>query len=298
MKRLFTLIVAALACCATAVPVFGAEVVCTTTIVGDVVSQIARGDVQVVVLFPPDTDPHAFEPRPQDVVTLQQADLVFINGLDLEAGLSPILKSIQTPIVSLSDGIQGLMPMTNTTSQDSVTYDPHVWFDPTLVMEWVSEIADQLSQLVPSAETAIRDRAATYQQDLVDLDTWIQDTISTVPADRRKLVTDHRALGYFAQRYGFEQVGALIPGYSSLAEPSARDLANLVTVIQDLSVPAVFVGDTVNPTLAEQVTADTHTKLVFLYTGALSKPDGAAATYLDFMRYDTNAIVGALGEGS
>ncbi len=290
MKGSLALWIVGLVCCAV-LPVYAVDVVCTTTIVGDVVHQIAGEDAQVNVLLPPDTDPHDFEPRPQDVVALHEADVIFINGLDLEAGLDPLLGSIDTPVVSLSEDIEGLLPVDDS---DHSAYDPHVWFDPTLIMEWIPRIADQLSQLLPALKQTFHDRAAAYLQELSDLDAWIQASVDSIPSDRRKLVTDHRVLGYFARRYGFEQVGTVIPGYSSLAEPSARDLAALESTIEALSVPAVFVGNTVNPSLSNQVSADTDTKLVFFYTGSLSTLDGPAATYIDFMRYNTTVIVGAL----
>ena len=100
--------------------------------------------------------------------------------------------------------------------------------------------------------------------------------------------------GYFASAYGFEQVGTLIPGYSTLAEPTAQELAQIEDAIHDLKVKAIFVGNTINPTLAERVTEDTGTQLVLIYTGSLSASDGEAGTYLDYMRYNTSAFVDAL----
>ena len=275
------------ACCllyGTGTVMLGAEVLCTTSIIGDVVRQIAGEDIDVLVLLGPDTDPHSFQLRPQDLVALQRADLVFVNGLDLEAGLSNILESIEDHVVSLSADLPGLL------AGDHDAHDPHVWFDPTLVSAWVDVIEDQLSQLVPSLESRFQTRAATYQSDLAALDGWIQSILEEIPADRRLLVTDHHVYGYFAGRYGFEQVGTVFPGLSTLSEPSARELAELVSTIESLDIPAIFVGTTVNPSLAQQIASDTGTRIVFMYTGALSDPNGPAGTYLDFMRYTANAI--------
>jgi ABC-type Zn uptake system ZnuABC Zn-binding protein ZnuA len=111
------------------------------------------------------------------------------------------------------------------------------------------------------------------------------------------LVTDHRVLGYFAARYGFRQVGAVVPGFSSLAEPSARELAALEAQVEALDVPAIFVGTTVNPALAERVAADTGAAVVPIYTESLTPPGGPAPSYLELMRYNVAAIVGALGGG-
>ena len=284
-------VVGLIACCllhSVGIIVRGAEVLCTTSIVGDVVRQIAGKDIDVFVLLGPDTDPHSFQLRPQDLVALQRADLVFINGLDLEAGLSNILESIENHVVSLSADLSDLL------AGDHDAYDPHVWFDPTLVSAWVDIIGDQLSHLVPSLESEFQTRAATYQRDLAELDVWIQSTLDEIPADRRLLVTDHHVYAYFARRYGFEQVGTVFPGLSTLSEPSARELAELVSTIESLDIPAIFVGMTVNPSLAQQIASDTGTRIVFMYTGALSDPNGPAGTYLDFMRYTASAILEGL----
>ncbi len=283
-----------IACCLLSVGVIalGTEVLCTTSIIGDVVRQIAGEDIDVLVLLGPDTDPHSFQPRPQDLVALQRADLVFINGLDLEAGLSNILESIEDQVISLSANLPGLLA---TDDVDHGAYDPHVWFDPILVSAWVDIILNQLGQLVPSRKSEFQTRAATYQSDLAALDTWIQAVLEEIPADRRLLVTDHHVYGYFARRYNFEQVGTVFPGLSTLSEPSARELAELISTIESLDIPAIFVGTTVNPSLAQQIASDTGTRIVFMYTGALSDPNGPAGTYLDFMRHTANAILEGLG---
>jgi len=270
----------------------GTEVLCTTSIVGDVVRQISGEDIDVLVLLGPDTDPHSFQLRPQDLVALQRADLVFISGLDLEAGLSDILESIEDHVVSLSVDLPDLLAADD---EDHGGYDPHVWFDPTLVSAWVDIIVDQLSQLIPSLESEFKARAATYQSELAALDEWIQSVLEEIPEDRRLLVTDHHVYGYFAQRYDFEQVGTIFPGLSTLSEPSARELADLVSTIESLDIPAIFVGMTVNPSLAQQIASDTGTEIILMFTGALSDANGAAGTYLDFMRYTANAILEALG---
>ena len=115
-----------------------------------------------------------------------------------------------------------------------------------------------------------------------------------MPPARRRLVTDHTAFTYFCAAYGFEQVGAVVPAYSTLAEPSAQELAALQEAIDQYNVPALFVGNTVSPDLAQQVANDTGTQLVFLYTGSLSEAGGPADDYISFMEYDVSAIVDAL----
>lgn len=275
----------------------GMNVVCTTTIIGDIVTQIAGDRATLTVLFSPDMDPHAFEPRPQDLVTLQRADIVFINGLDLEAGLAAILEPLGPAVVSLSQTLPGKIASEGSDGDDDHgPVDPHVWFDPTLVSRWIDVIADHLVNCDPSSESEFRARAAAYQAELADLDVWIFESLDQIPPEHRRLVTDHHVFGYFEARYGLEQVGTVFPGLSTLSEPSARDIAELVSTIESLNVPAIFVGTTINPSLAQQIAADTGIRVVSLYTGALSESDGPAATYLDFMRYTVNALVDGLSD--
>ena len=136
--------------------------------------------------------------------------------------------------------------------------------------------------------------AQAYRASLQELDGWIREQVAGVPEQNRRLVTDHASFSYFAHQYGFEQVGAVFPGYSTLAQPSAQDLAALEDAIREFDVKAVFVGNTVNPALAEQVAQDTGTRVVFMYTGSLSEPGGPAGDYLAFMRYDVRVMVEAL----
>jgi ABC-type Zn uptake system ZnuABC Zn-binding protein ZnuA len=277
------------------------RIVCTTTIVGDVVSRIAGNGNELTVLLSVDADPHAFEPTPRDLVAIAQADVVFLSGAGLERNLDPILENASGVVVALSDNLNLLLldaadheDSGHETGGDRV--DPHVWFDPTYVGAWVDLIVDTLSEQDPGGASEYRARGDDYQSELAELDAWIQDRLSGLPEERRRLVTDHAVFGYFAARYGFKQVGTVFPGLSSLSEPSARGLASLEEAIATLGVPVLFVGTTVNPSLAEQIAADTGTRIVTLYTGSLSEPGGPAGGYLDLMRYDVTAIVEGLSE--
>ena len=133
-----------------------------------------------------------------------------------------------------------------------------------------------------------------YLTELDALDREIRQAVSAIPAEDRKLVTDHDELGYFADEYGFTVVGTIIPGASSLAEPSAAQLAELLDRVQAEDVPAVFVSSVVNPSLVETFAADAGIRVVTLYAHSLTPPDGPAPSYLDLMRYNAEAIVAAL----
>ena len=172
--------------------------------------------------------------------------------------------------------------------------DPHTWTNPGNVSIWVDTILQELIKIDPENSDLYRANASGYQVDLDELDKWIRDQVSRVPEGKRILVTDHAMFGYFAEAYGFNQVLALIPGFSTLAEPSAKELAEIEDAIKALDVKAVFVGKTVNPSLAERVVEDTRTQLIFIYTGSLSEPGGEADNYLDYMHYNTIAFIGPL----
>jgi manganese/iron transport system substrate-binding protein len=273
------------------------KVLATTTIVGDVVSQVGGENISLTTLLPPGSDPHSFQPTPQDAVKVAEAQLIFINGLGLEQFLNPLIENAGStaPVVTVSDQIQahpGIIEPGQ--SQPDTRQDPHVWMDPNNVMLWVDTIEKTLTAQDSTHAQAYQANAAVYRKQLQDLDAWIREQVAQIPEANRKLVTDHVIFGYFAARYGFEQVGAVIPGYSTDSQPSAQELASLEDAIKALGVKAIFVGDTVNPSLSEQVAQDTGTRLVFIHTGSLTGPDGNAPTYLDYIRYNVSAIVNAL----
>lgn len=279
-----------------ALPVDGKlHVVATTQIVGDVVRSVGGAAVVVTSLLPVGADPHTYEPTPEDLRTVAAAQVVFENGLGLEASLMKVLAAAGegAVMVSLSEG---LVPRSwaATPSAGPVGADPHVWFDPTYVSSWADNAARALAALDPPQAALFRANADAYQVQLRDLDQWIKAQAATIPQAKRELVTDHDELGYFAARYGFQIVGAVIPSYSTIAEPSAQEISRIETAIQQLGVKAVFVGTSVNPTLSRRVTQDTGTRLVPLYTESLSAPDGPAGDYVSLMKYDVQAIVDAL----
>ncbi|MCB0202845.1 MAG: zinc ABC transporter substrate-binding protein, partial [Anaerolineae bacterium] len=279
------------------------KVIATTTIVGDVVRNVGGDAIDLTVLLSVGADPHGFEPAPADIAAVNSADLVFINGLELEHFLEPLLENAGggAPIIAVSDGIT---PIDGTEEHEEDTShadeddhggnDPHTWTDPNNVMVWVDNIQQTLSQLDPANEQSYAANATAYKAELQTLDGWIRGQVSRVSEDNRKLVTDHAVFGYFANQYGFEQTGAVIPGYSTLSEPSAQDVARLEDTLRSFGVRAIFVGNTINEALAQRVADDLAIQLVQIYTGSLSAADGPAASYLDYMRYNTEAIVNAL----
>lgn len=294
----------------------GAEklnVVATTTLVGDVVRNIGGDAIQLSVLLPIGIDPHRFEPTPQDAALLAEADLIVANGAGLEEFLDRLLESAagDVAVIYASEGIALMESVEEHHHEGEEGHeseeahegeeehiheggDPHVWMDPNLVLVWVDNIEQALSKQDPINASIYKANADSYRKQLVELDAWVRQQVEQVPQANRRLVTDHKSLGYFAARYGFEQVGAVIPSVTSLAEPSAQELAALEDAIRNQGVKAVFVELSVNPSLAQRIAEDTDVHLVEIYTGSLSESDGPAGNYLDFMRYNVRAIVNAL----
>lgn len=279
---------------ATAVPAL--SVVATTSIVGDVVRAVGGTRVGVHVLIGPDSDPHRHKPSPGDLAALERAAIVFENGLHLEAALEPLLggSASRGRRVVVSDGIATLSAGAGDGEVADGAPDPHVWWDPIRVAVWADNIAAALAAADPAGADGYAARAAAYRGELEALDAWIRTAVETVPPARRVLVADHGVLGYFAVAYGFEVVGALVPGLSTAAEPSAKDLAALEATLAEAGAAVIFVGEAVPSALAARVAADTGARIVPLRTEALSGPDGPAPTYLAFMRYNVGAIVDAL----
>ena len=272
------------------------QVIATTTILADVVNNIGGDHIRLDTLLPVGVDPHSFQASPQDLSRLAQAEIIFINGAGLEEFILPLIENANpsASLVDASGGIAFLTPATVETDEPRQEADPHVWTDPNQVMIWARNITQALVEIDPQNTAAYQANAENYVRSLNELDTWIQEQVSLVPPERRKLVTDHQTLEYFAERYGFDQVGAILPGVSTLTEPTAQELATLEDAIQSLGVKAIFVGTTVNPALARQVANDTGTRLVSIYTGSLSESGGPADTYLDYIRHNVNAITEAL----
>lgn len=281
------------------------QVVATTTIVGDVVKQIGGDAIDFKVLLPVGADPHAFEPTPQDVARIAGARVIFANGAGLEGFLDSLLTNAggKAEIVRVSDGItlrqmQGADEDGHAAAAEAGHEhsggDPHVWTDPNNVLVWTRSVEGALSRLDAKNAALYRANAEAYRAKLQELDTWVCAQVAQVPVANRRLVMDHEAMGYFADRYGFEQIGSVLPGFSTLAEPSAQELAALENAIRTQRVRAVFVDTTVNPSLSQRVAADTGAKLVPLYSGSLSAQGGEAGTYLDYMRHNVSAIVEAL----
>ncbi len=274
------------------------KVVASTSIVGEFVHKIGGDHIDLTILIPPDSDPHTFEPRPQDIAAISEAQIVFINGLGLEEALVPVIDAnIQGKLVEVSQDINKLQLQNNDPDHLEETHDswdPHTWMDPMNIVQWTNTIEATLIEFDAENTEAYRSSTALAQNDLEVLDKWIQDQVTQIPMDRRKLVSDHQIFGYFARRYDFELTGLVISSFSTNASPSAQEIAQLQNEIKGSSVPAIFVSHTANPKIAEQIANDLGVKIVQIFAGSLSQPGGDADTYDKYMRFNVAQIVEAL----
>lgn len=292
---LAALIAAALTACATpadARPV----VVVTTNILGDVVGELVGGQARVVTLMKPNADPHSFEISAQEAATLRDADLLVSNGLGLEEGLQQHLDAaVAADVPSFVAG--GAIEVLDYREGDAAGMpDSHFWTDPARMVDVVDALEPALVALDGvDADTLAADVAA-YRDELMALDAEMTSAFARIPDDRRALVTNHHVFGYLADRFDFDVVGAVIPGGTTLAAPSASDLADLVDAVEETGVPAVFAEssspDRLVQALAEE--ADVHVEVIALFTESLTAEDGGAPDYLTMMRVNTARITSGL----
>ena len=277
------------------------EVVATTTILGDIAANIVGSDGTVETLLPIGASPHDYQASAQQAAALQTADLVLANGLSLEEGLLDVLESAEADganILTLAPLLDPI-PFTGGVHDDheheeDEATDPHVWLDPLRMGDAAFLIADQLNALNPTVDW--EERAGEYVAQLIAAHEQTISILSTIPASNRKLVTNHGSFGYFAERYGFEVVGIVIPGGSTLADPSSAELTALVEEIERTAVPAIFAETTESSALAEAIAAETgaSVEVVELYTGSLGEDGSGAETLIGLLLTNAERIAAAL----
>lgn len=279
-------------------------VVATTTILGDLSSNVVGEDATVIVLMPIGADPHDFRPSAAQVAAINDADLVVANGLFLEEGLEDVLEAASDDGVNVLEVGERLDPLPfdgdhegdheEEGDDEHGSLDPHFWFDPLRLAEAASVIAEELSVIAP--DTDWMSRAQSYAQTLAATDEEIIEMLSDIPESRRRIVTSHGSLGYFADRYDFDVIGTVIPAGSTVASPSSDELAALVHVMRSEGVSVIF-GETTQPELlARAVAAELgqEVEVVSLYTGSLGEPGTGAETLIGLLRTNATRITEAL----
>jgi zinc/manganese transport system substrate-binding protein len=277
-----------------------ATVVVTTTILGDVVAELVGDAATVEVVMPPNVDPHDFAPSAQQAARLREADALVVNGLGFEEGLLDTIEGAEADgvaVISATDGVD-LLEYGEAHDDDHGHEgdDPHFFSDPQRMAAAAQHLADELAEEVDGLDgDDFRQRVAAYVAELEALDAEVEGILDAVPDERRVLVTNHEVFGYFADRYGFEVLGVVIPGGSTLAEPSARDLGDLADEIAEVGVPAIF-AEASSPSALADALADEGADVVVvdLFTESLGEDGSGAETYLDLVRTNAQRIAAAL----
>ncbi len=269
------------------------SVLAMESFLGDIAQNVAGSRLNVNTLLPVTIDPHEYEPKPQDVIRIAQSQVLIVNGLGYETWLQKTMDALggQRLVIVATNGLTA----NPDTSGEHPEGDPHMWMDPLKTITYVENIRDGLSQADPAGKAIYAKNAAAYIAQLQALDQWVKQQVGQLPVDKRLLVTNHDALGYYAQEYDFKVVGAVIPTITTDASPSAQQLASLIETIKQTGAPAIFLDIGENQNLADQIASDTGAKVITdLYVESISGPDGPAPTYIDMIKYDTTTIINAL----
>lgn len=257
--------------------------VATTTQVGDFVREVGGEAVEIEQLLQPNSDPHDYEPRPSDVQAVAEADVIYASGDDLDGWIEEVAADSGTDADVVDLG--GVTPI-------RLADDPHWWHDPRNAEAAVAEVERTLVQVDPSQRKKLAANAAAYEKELKALDAGIAACIDSVPADERKLVTDHDAFNYFANRYGIEVVGAVIPSQTTQAQPSAKELSELADTIEAEGVKAIFPESSLSSKVADAIAAQTGVSAEYTLYGDTLGPEGSdGATYLEMEETNADAVV-------
>lgn len=267
------------------------EVVASFTVLADMVRNVGGDKIELHTLVGPGGDPHTYEPSPADARAVRAADLVFVNGLGLEGWMERFIKAAGykgRPVVA-SQGIRTL-----TMDEDGKrVLDPHAWNDAANGITYVRDIAKALAAADPADAATFEKNAKAYEASLAAVDSDTKAAITALPPERRKILTTHDAMGYFAKAYGISIVSPL--GVSTEGEPSAAVVASLIRQIKAAHIKTYFLENSNDPRLIQQVARATGAKPGGeLYVEALSKPDGPAPSYLSMLRHNSDLIVKAM----
>ncbi len=278
------------------------KIVATTGQIADAVRRVGGDQVDVTALMGPGVDPHLYVASEGDVDRLQRADVIFYNGLFLEAQMASILEQLGTrkPSLAVAAKIEPaeLLPWGHQADE----YDPHIWFDVMLWSQAVAAVRDGLIEVDPSHAETYTANAAAYLKELADLDAYIKAEAAKVPAAQRVLVTAHDAFHYFGRAYGFDVRG--LQGISTASAASTADVRSLADFIAQNKIPAIFVETSVPVRNVEALQAAVKDRGFTtaiggqLYSDALGDPNGDAGTYLGMVKHNVDTIVAALtGQG-
>jgi ABC-type Zn uptake system ZnuABC Zn-binding protein ZnuA len=267
--------------------------VVTTTQLGDITRAVGGEAISVTQILQANSDPHNYEPRPNDIQRTAQAQVVVLSGDRLDAWMGAVLKNAGAHAAVLDAGAG--RPVTvagDRSAPEASRFDPHWWHDPRDVVFAARRIHDALVKADPQHRATIDRHTDAYIARVEALDRTLAGCFAHVPAAARKLVTDHDAFNYFARRYGIRVIGAVIPAQTTQAQPSAGDLAGLSAIIKREHVKAVFPESSVSPRLAKAIARETGAQVgTELYGDTLGPAGSRGATYLAMEQANADAMV-------
>lgn len=276
--------------------------VATTGMVTDIVRNVGGERVAVTGLMGPGVDPHLYKPSERNVIALASADIVFFNGLHLEAQMASVFERMvgRVKAVAVTDGIARARLLAPPEFEGS--YDPHVWFDVSMWMSAVETARAALVDLDPTHAQIYRANADRYLGELEQLHAYVQAQAGRIPPERRVLITAHDAFNYFGSAYGFEVRG--LQGISTATEAGTGDVQDLAVFIAERRIPAVFVESSVPPRTIEAVKAAVRARGFEveiggeLFSDAMGSPGTLEGTYTGMVKHNIDVITNALvGEG-
>jgi zinc/manganese transport system substrate-binding protein len=295
MRAILLLLAVAVMSAADAMPF---RVVCTTSILADLARQIGGGRVEVVSLLKPGSDPHSWQPTPDDVRLIAGARLVVVNGFGYEGWLDQLISAAgiaRDRVVVASAGVE---PMTagahaHGDGHDHGDQDPHAWHDARNGMRYVANLRDAFTAVDAAGAVDYAAWTELYQAELRVVDAWVKKQIATLPAERRVLVTSHDAMAYFARAYGLEVVP--VEGITTGQEPDPARFAKLITLLRTRGVPAVFIESSASPKVVERLGTEAGARLGgTLLADSLDVPGRLGDSYLGMFAHNARTIVGAL----
>jgi zinc/manganese transport system substrate-binding protein len=266
----------------------------TFSILGDLLRQVGGDRVDVVTLVGPDGDVHVYSPTPGDAKKLADARIVFVNGLGLEGWVTRLVKAsgTRTPVVTVSNGVT-TRKMEDENAPGHLVIDPHAWQSVANAKIYVANIRDGLVAVDPAGEATYDANAAAYLGKLDRLEKEVHAAIASIPADRRRVITTHDALGYFGDAYGLKFIAP--ERVSTDSEASSKDVAKIIAQIRREKIPAVFLENITDPRLMNEIARESGAAVGgTLYSDALSPPGGPAANYAEMMRHNVGELTKAL----
>ena len=275
------------------------DIVATTGMIGDIVSNVAGDRGSVFVLMDDEVDPHLFRPTRSDVARMQQADIIFYNGLNLEGQMADTLVQLarSRPVFAVTELVDNTAVLED--EEDDTYFDPHLWMDVSLWMRAVEQVVTAMNDFDPAGADDYRSNADEYLSELEELDAYAQEVIASIPAERRFLVTAHDAFQYLGQAYGIEVIG--VQGISTESEAGLEDINGLVDFILQNQITAVFsettVADRALTAVLEGAADQGHEVTIGgeLFSDAMGPAGTYEGTYIGMIDHNATTIAEALG---